>query len=103
MNVLKAGARLKSAVCDTEVMVIKIPAGGCLLNCGGKPMIAMTDARDPALALAAAQENACLVGKRYSDADDKLEVLCTKGGKGALECAGQTLVVKQAKALPSSD
>lgn len=103
MNIEKAGTRLKSAVCDAEVMVIKVPAGGCQLDCGGQPMLAMTATRDAALALAAAQEGGCLVGKRYSDAGDSIEVLCTKGGKGALSIAGQGLTVKQAKALPSSD
>lgn len=103
MNMNKAGTRLKSAVCDAEVMVIKVPAGGGELICGGQPMIAMTATRDAALALAAAQESACLVGKRYTDAGDTLEVLCTKAGKGALALGGQALVIKQAKALPSSD
>lgn len=103
MNILKAGTRMKSAVCDAEVMVIKVPAGECQINCGGHPMITMATVRDPAAALSMAQENACLVGKRYTDAEDKIEVLCTKGGKGAITANGQALSVKQAKALPSSD
>ena len=100
---MKAGTKLKSAVCDTEVMVIKVPAGECQLSCGGHPMIALATVRDPATALSAAQENACLVGKRYTDAEEKIEVLCTKGGKGSIAANGQALSVKQAKALPSSD
>jgi len=44
-----------------------------------------------------------LVGKRYTDADERFEFLCTKGGKGSLAIDGVLLVVKQAKALPSSD
>lgn len=103
MNMLKAGTRLKSAVCDAEVMVIKVPAGECQLNCGGHPMIAMAAARDASTALPAAEESACLVGKRYTDAEGKIEVLCTKGGKGAITANGQALSVKQAKTLPSSD
>ena len=103
MNMLKAGVRLKSAVCDAEVMVIKIPHGKHRLNCGGQPMIALTTTRDPALALTAAQDQACLVGKRYVDAQQAIELLCTKGGKGHLTADDATLVIKQAKALPSSD
>lgn len=103
MNMLKAGVRLKSAVCDAEVMVIKAAAPDAQLHCGGADMLAMAGTRDPAQALAAAQEQACQVGKRYTDADDKIEVLCTKSGKGALTANGQPLVLKQAKALPSSD
>jgi outer membrane protein assembly factor BamB len=34
MATLKAGARLKSAVCDTQVMVIAVPAGDVALTCG---------------------------------------------------------------------
>jgi hypothetical protein len=103
MNMLKAGARLKSAVCDAEVMVIKIPAGECELSCGGLPMIALAASRDPNAQLPAAQDQACLVGKRYVDAQEAVELLCTKGGKGSLAANGAALVVKQAKALPSSD
>jgi hypothetical protein len=103
MNMLKAGTRMKSAVCDAEIMVIKVSAGECQLSCGGHPMIAMAATRDATAALSVAQDNACLVGKRYIDAEDKIEVLCTKGGKGAITANGQGLTVKQAKALPSSD
>ena len=103
MNMLKAGTRMKSAGCDAEVMVIKVPAGECQLSCGGQPMIAMAATRDAAAALPAAEDNGCLVGKRYVDAADTIEVLCTKGGKGAIRANGQALTVKQAKALPSSD
>ena len=103
MNMLKAGVRLKSAVCDAEVMVIKASAADVALTCGGQPLIAMAATRDPAAQLAAAQDQSCLVGKRYVDAADTVELLCTKGGKGALQAGGAALVVKQAKALPSSD
>jgi hypothetical protein len=44
-----------------------------------------------------------LVGKRYVNAVDAVELLCTKGGKGELAVDGEVLAVKQAKALPSSD
>ena len=37
--ILKAGTRLKSAVCDTEVMVIAAPAGEVEVSCGGAPML----------------------------------------------------------------
>lgn len=66
-------------------------------------MITMTATRDPAMQLATAQDQACLVGKRYADERGAIELLCTKGGKGSLALNGAVLVVKQAKALPSSD
>ena len=35
---LKPGQRLASAVCDTEVVVVKAPAADVDLRCGGHPM-----------------------------------------------------------------
>lgn len=100
--VFKAGARFKSAVCDTQVMVIKAPAGEADLCCGGAPMIGPNDAGsggqpDPAHA------GETLIGKRYVNADESVELLCTKGGKGSLSLGGVALGIKQAKQLPSSD
>lgn len=99
---LKAGARFKSAVCDTQVMVIKAPAGEFELSCGGAPMIAPTAAAGAAT-LSAAHAGETLIGKRYVNADESVELLCTKGGKGSLALNGTPLDVKQAKQLPSSD
>ena len=39
---LKAGARFKSAVCDTQVMVIKAAAGEFDLRCGGAAVLVMS-------------------------------------------------------------
>lgn len=100
---LKPGGRFKSAVCDTQVMVVKAPAGEHALLCGGHPMLAATAAAPEGLALDPAQATETLIGKRYVNADESLELLCTKGGKGALSLGGVALDVKQAKQLPSSD
>jgi hypothetical protein len=103
MRVLKPGLRLKSAVCATEVMVIRGSPGEAQLECGGREMLSVTepapaDARlDPALA------QGSLIGKRYVDAEERYELLCTKGGEGSLVLNGAPLGLKQAKALPSSD
>lgn len=99
---LKAGARFKSAVCDTQVMVIKAPAGEFELACGGVTMVAPTAAPPAGAALVPGAEET-LIGKRYVNADESVELLCTKGGKGALALDGTPLEVKQAKQLPSSD
>jgi hypothetical protein len=98
---LKAGARFKSAVCDTQVMVIKAPAEALELRCGGAEMIAPAAAG--AGQLDPAQSGGTLIGKRYVDAAESIELLCTKGGKGSLSVNGTALEVKQAKQLPSSD
>lgn len=98
---LKAGARFKSAVCDTQVMVIKAPAGEHALQCGGADVIAPTATGSGTLDAALSSET--LIGKRYVNADESVELLCTKGGQGSLVLNGTAMEVKQAKQLPSSD
>jgi hypothetical protein len=102
MATLKAGARFKSAVCDTQVMVITAPAGDFDLRCGGAEML-VPAATAPAGAALQAGGAETLIGKRYVNADESIELLCTKGGKGGLSLNGTPLEVKQAKQLPSSD
>lgn len=103
MKLLKPGVRLKSAVCATEIMVIRAPGTEGLLCCGGAEMLAMTEAAPAAARLDPALAQGSLIGKRYVDAADGVELLCTKGGDGSLTLNGTALEVKQAKALPSSD
>ena len=43
------------------------------------------------------------MGKRYVNADDSIEILCTKAGDGVAAIAGEPMELKEAKALPSSD
>lgn len=100
---LKAGAKLKSAVCDTQMMVVKAPAGEYDIRCGGAEMVAGTAAAPEGLQLDPAQAEGTLIGKRYVDAEEKVELLCTKGGKGSLVLNGAPMGIKQAKQLPSSD
>ena len=99
---LKAGTRLKSAVSEAEVVVIKAAPGDVDLRCGG---VAMLDGSGEA---ATSQGGSTPVGsvelgKRYVDDDDTLEVLCSKGGAGELSVGDRPLVLKSAKPLPSSD
>ncbi len=102
MKTLKSGTRLKSAVCDTEVMLTKAAADAVELTCGGVEMIEMSATKSGG-APDAAHAAGTLVGKRYTDEGERFELLCTKGGKGNLAINGAALQVKQAKALPSSD
>jgi hypothetical protein len=102
MRVLKPGLRLKSAVCSTEIMVIRSPGTEALISCGGTEMLAVTET--PAGArLDPAHAHGSLIGKRYVDAAEALELLCTKGGEGSISVDGQPVSIKQPKALPSSD
>jgi hypothetical protein len=97
---LKAGTKLHSSVCDTDVMVIK-GSGDVALTCGGAEMVtARTGAPgqiDPGFASGTA------MGKRYQTDDGSVELLCIKPGKGTLAVHGVALEIKAAKALPSSD
>jgi len=103
MAQLKAGARLKSAVCATEVIVIAAPAGGADVQCGGVAMLGAGEQAPEGATLDAGASNGTTLGKRYISPAGDLELLCTKPGKGSLAVAGTALVLKEAKPLPSSD
>ena len=99
---LKPGTRLRSQVCETEVVVVKAAADGDL-TCGGAPVIPKDAEADPGLTLDPARAEGTLLGKRYTDEAANVEILCVKAGAGSLALDGQGLAVKAAKALPSSD
>ena len=103
MTVLKPGLRLKSAVCEAQIMVVKAQPGEHALACGGAAMLGMADSPPPGATLDPQLSGGILVGKRYVDANEQFEFLCTKGGQGSLVLDGTPLQVKLAKALPSSD
>lgn len=96
---MKLGSKLKSTVCDTEVMVIR--AGPGVAECGGAPMEAERPAERGTINPAFAEGTK--VGKRYVNADNTIELLCVKAGQGSLSVDGVALQTKDAKPLPSSD
>ncbi len=102
MAELKAGTRVKSAVCATEVMVIAAPGGDVELSCGGAAVIAATETAEGG-SVDAAHAEGTLLGKRYVNEAGDLELLCVKPGDGSLAAGGEALVLKEAKPLPSSD
>ena len=99
---LKAGSRWRSAVCDTEVVIVRAPSGDVSLECGGAPMVPH-DADKPGGDVDPAFADGTQMGKRFADPDSGLEVLATKGGAGSLGLNGSKLDLKDAKPLPSSD
>jgi hypothetical protein len=102
MSEIKVGARLKSNVCDTEVMVISAANPAASVTCGGAPMIdAAADASGGDVDAAFAEGTQ--LGKRYVNAAGEIELLCVKAGEGSLAADGEALVLKDAKPLPSSD
>jgi hypothetical protein len=44
-----------------------------------------------------------LLGKRYTNDDESVQLLCVKGGSGVLAVDGTALHVMGAKPLPASD
>ena len=96
---MKPGAKLKSQVCDTEVMVIRCGTGA--IECGG---VAMADDKPAAPGTPLSDfANGSMMGKRYVDAAGGFEVLCIKGGKGSLAVDGAAMTIKDATPLPASD
>lgn len=96
---MKPGSKLKSQVCDTEVMVIRLGTG--TVECGGAAMGEDKPAAPGVLSVDFASGS--LMGKRYVDAAATFELLCVKGGKGTLAVNGMALTIKDAKPLPASD
>jgi hypothetical protein len=96
---MKPGTKLKSAVCDTEVMVVR--AADAVIECGGLPMAEERPAERKPVNPAFAEGTK--IGKRYVNAAGTIELLCVKAGQGSLSIAGDALKTKDAKPLPASD
>ncbi len=94
----KAGLRLRSTTCSTEVVVVRAASAPVELTCCGA---ALTD--EDITPVAGDGEHAVLLGKRYTDDETGLEVLCTKSGPGGLAVDGRALLLKGTKPLPASD
>lgn len=104
MVLLTPGARLKSLVCTTEVVIVRLPGQyAAELSCGGVPMVAHDDPQEATGPIKNGYDLGTVLGKRYGLGDDPLEVLVIKAGAGALSLGDDLLDVKGAKPLPSSD
>ncbi len=103
MAVLKAGTRLKSSVCTTEVMVVAAPKDDVDVTCGGAPLAELGADVAAGGSIAEGAGEGTQIGKRYVNEAGDLEILCTKPGEGSLGSGGTLLTVKGAKPLPSSD
>jgi hypothetical protein len=99
---VKPGMRLRSAVCETEVVVVVARYAEVDLRCGGQPMSPVTDDASPP-GLTMTDTTGTLLGKRYALEVAGLEVLCVKPGAGGLSVGTDPLPIKAAKPLPSSD
>src|SRR3954467_5963850 len=100
---IKPGTRLFSAVCTTEVIAVKAPASEVDLTIGGFAPVPRAAERGGGGVPLAGHDTGCVMGKRYVDEAETLELLCTKPGDGSLAVAGALMHPKDAKPLPSSD
>ena len=100
---IKIGARYRSQVCDTEVIVVSVLPGDLELTCGGHPLIDLKAQPASGLSVEPGADTGTALGKRYTDDSGKLELLVTKPGRGGLALAGAPLPLKEAKPLPASD
>ena len=99
---IKNGTRLRSQVCETQVIVVKTSDALDALRCGGAPMILIGQNPATALELDPALADGSLMGKRYVH-DTAAEILVTKAGAGTLSVGSTPLELKEAKPLPESD
>lgn len=99
---IKNGTRLKSQVCDTQVIIVKTGESLDALRCGGVSMIPVDQQPPDGLDLDPALSTGNLMGKRYTH-DDGAEILVTKAGVGTLSISATPLALKEAKPLPASD
>lgn len=100
---IKPGSRWRSAVCNTEVIVVRAPKEPLNLGCGGVDLIAFGQEAPAGVTLDPANADGTQLGKRYADEDAGTELLCTKPGAGSLTIDGVRMPLKDAKPLPSSD
>lgn len=98
---LRTGQRLHCQVCSASVVVVRAGHDPVDLQCDGQPLAG----EPPSLSGGAAPPNGSgsVMGKRYTDAPEALELLCVRGGAGTLAVAGEPLQVKASKPLPASD
>lgn len=92
---MKLGIKLKSIVCDIEVMVIK--GSNIEVDCGGSFMLDIVS--EVKVELDFVFVEGIKVGKCYVDVDVIVELLCVKVGKGLFLIGGIVLQIKDSKFL----
>lgn len=101
---LRVGQSLVSTVDSTKIVVIRTPDRELSLTCGGAEMVDAAAAGERSTEpVAEAETEPTAMGKRYVDAAETIEVLCTSAGQGRLAVDGVPLAMKSAKPLPASD
>jgi hypothetical protein len=100
---LRPGSRWRSAVCESEVIVVRAPRAPVLLCIGGAPVLAAGSDRPASDAPEGELAQGALLGKRYADEMSGLELLCTRSGAGTITVAGRRATIMAPRKLPASD
>lgn len=100
---LKPGSRWRSAVCESEIIVVRAPVAPVLLCIGGAPVLEAGCDRPVGRAPRGALAEGTLLGKRYADETSGLELLCTRSGAGTITVAGRRVTILAPRKLPASD
>ena len=78
---VKPGTRLHSAVCTTELIVVKAPGEDVDITIGGMPASLAAEQRDGA-SVVEGHGGGTAMGKRYVNEGGTIELLCTKPAWG---------------------
>jgi hypothetical protein len=97
---LKAGMRLFAQNSSCEVVVVRSAPAVDAVFCGGLEMLTAAPATAGGQALDGPPVE---LGKRYTDDEELVEILCTKAGTGSLALGNRALSLKAPKPLPASD
>lgn len=102
---MKTGQQMRSVVCSGKVIVLRAPKDqAAVLSCGGLPMVdAASDAPQQVQPTDSALLGGSLMGKRYSEPESGIQLLCVTSGEGTLAIDGRPLQIEAPKQLPSSD
>jgi len=101
---LRPGQQVVSTIDDTKMIVVRAPEQDVVLTCGGVEMVDAKSAKPGVAGTADPQQmGGTVLGKRYTDEELGLELLCTKPGSGTVAVNGVPLTFKEAKPLPASD
>jgi hypothetical protein len=100
---MRPGLRLHSAVCTTEVVVVRAPAAAVMLACGGSAMLPAGEEPTEHPIIDPTKAGGAILGKRYADEAIGIELLCSRAGDGTLTADGVVLGIKTPKPLPASD
>ena len=100
---LKPGSRWRSAVCDTEVVVVRPPGRPVTLHIGGAGALPAGAGQPARTGPEAALADGTLLGQRYTDEATGLQLLCTRSGSGTITVDGRKVTVVAPRQLPASD